>query len=430
MEKIRSRILSWFKPESFLRQVTVLTSGTAVAQALPILASPLLTRLYSPDDFGFMVTYLACLGVVAVIATGGYELAITIPKSNGEAASLTILSIGISAAFCCFLYVFIFFLGEGFASFIEHPELTSWLYLLPISAFGVSMFRIIQFWCNRMADYKIMATGRVLQAAVTVSSNLTFGFFYVFGGMIFGNIIGQLSSIVLLFSNKWKEIFVSISSYGSMSLSQIAKKYSNFPLNIAPSHLIGVGSQQIPVLVIGAVYSPSVLGYYYLAERLIYLPSSLVANAIGDVYRQRISVAYSENGRFTQIYINTLKSSAFLVAPLFAFLYFFSPIIFEVAFGETWRTAGEYAQIICLMSFFQFIFLTVDKGAIIVGATRYIFFWQLLRLIFTATVCFLTTVLSWNFSEFLLVYTSVITGLYLMDIFVEWRLSYGSKNRN
>ena len=46
-------MLDKLKPKSeFSRNVLTLMTGTTIAQAIPIAISPILTRIYTPEDFG------------------------------------------------------------------------------------------------------------------------------------------------------------------------------------------------------------------------------------------------------------------------------------------------------------------------------------------------------------------------------------------
>jgi hypothetical protein len=72
----------------FRRSVAVLASGTAISQAIPIAAMPVLTRLYTPEEFGTVVLYLALASLLGVVATARYELAIPLPHDDIEAGEI------------------------------------------------------------------------------------------------------------------------------------------------------------------------------------------------------------------------------------------------------------------------------------------------------------------------------------------------------
>jgi O-antigen/teichoic acid export membrane protein len=67
-------VLNKLKPKSeFSRNVLTLMTGTTIAQAIPIAISPILTRIYTPEDFGMFALYMSTASLFSVIATGRYE---------------------------------------------------------------------------------------------------------------------------------------------------------------------------------------------------------------------------------------------------------------------------------------------------------------------------------------------------------------------
>jgi O-antigen/teichoic acid export membrane protein len=71
-----------------LRATLTLLAGGALAQALPLLLGPLLTRLYTPDEFGAFHLFAAIATNLAVVACGRYEFALPLARGDGEAAAL------------------------------------------------------------------------------------------------------------------------------------------------------------------------------------------------------------------------------------------------------------------------------------------------------------------------------------------------------
>jgi O-antigen/teichoic acid export membrane protein len=78
---------------AFARGVSVLVGGTAGAQLITVLAAPLLTRLYSPEDFGLVAVCASLLALIGVISSRRYELAIPLPDDDVEEANVAMLSL-------------------------------------------------------------------------------------------------------------------------------------------------------------------------------------------------------------------------------------------------------------------------------------------------------------------------------------------------
>jgi O-antigen/teichoic acid export membrane protein len=420
---IRNIFQTLLPKKSATRHVGILVLGTAVAQAIPIAITPILTRLYSPEDFGIAAIYLACVSIITIIATARYEQAITLPKKDDDARHLFIFTLKLCLLISILLYIPIYLFGEKVAELLGRKDLAIWFYLLPLSVLAAGAFNLFKFWYNRISQYKKMTINQIQHASLTAISNTTFGIAHLNGGLIMGSVIGILGSSLLvgfkIFKDQ-KNFFYNSTFSAQLSL---AKCYLRHPKYIAPSQLIGVIAQQIPIFLISSLFSLTILGYFSLAYRLISLPTVLVANAIGDVYRQKISVAYNARGEFKREFLTTLKKTTLVAAPPLLVLYFIAPDMFVLFFGETWRIAGEYAQILVIGSFFQFIFTPIDKGAIVVGKSTYIFIWHVLRLFGFALLFIFAGIYSFSIETILWSFVAINSTLYLFDGFMGYNFA-------
>lgn len=103
-------MINKLRPRSdFAKNVITLMTGTTIAQAIPIAISPILTRIYAPEDFGVFALYMAIASIFAVIATGRYEMAIMLPHEEDDVKSIVklIILILITITFFVFLSIFI-----------------------------------------------------------------------------------------------------------------------------------------------------------------------------------------------------------------------------------------------------------------------------------------------------------------------------------
>src|SRR5690554_4361739 len=149
----------------YTRNVLTLMTGTGLAQAIPIAISPILTRLYTPEEFGMFGMYLAIVAILAVAATGRYELAILLPKNDKDAINILILSILLSALFSVLLLIVVIAFGEKIALLFGEPSLSKWLLWVPVSVLLVGAYQSLNYWSNRKAHYKRLAISRTLQSA-------------------------------------------------------------------------------------------------------------------------------------------------------------------------------------------------------------------------------------------------------------------------
>jgi O-antigen/teichoic acid export membrane protein len=400
-----------------------LMMGTALAQALPIAISPILTRIYGPEEFGLAALYISCLSVLALIATGRYELAITLPASDEDAAHIVTFTLKLSILASIILYIPIILFGTSIADWMGNTALAPWFYLLPASVFATTSFNVLQYWCNRKSQYQAMSTNRIQNAVFSSACNLLLGLTKTSGGMILGPSIGQAIATGLIWRRVWAQNFSLLSNTTKQGERRVAGRYIDHLRHIAPAQLLGVIAVQIPIFMIGNLYSLATLGFFSMAYRIVSLPSTLIATAIGDVYRQQISASFSQNGNFRSIFISTFKKTSLLALPPFIAAYFIMPLSFELIFGAQWRVAGEYAQILVVSAFFQFIFTPVDKGAVVVGATRYILAWQVMRLLLILLIFFASKNFAMDITHILWLLVFINSILYLIDGVVEYKLA-------
>lgn len=89
----------------FNRNVVTLLTGTTVAQAIPVMISPILTRIYTPEDFGVLALFIAITSIFGSIANARYELAIVLPEKDEDAVNIVALCILIAFSISVGLFV-------------------------------------------------------------------------------------------------------------------------------------------------------------------------------------------------------------------------------------------------------------------------------------------------------------------------------------
>jgi O-antigen/teichoic acid export membrane protein len=412
----------------FRRSVAVLASGTAISQAIPIAAMPVLTRLYTPEEFGTVALYLALASLLGVVATARYELAIPLPSDDTEAAEIGLLALKICVATSLVVLGAVAALGGRIADLLGDPRLAPWLYLLPATIMATGLYSVCQLWCNRMGRYRAMSINRVQHSGATAAGNIAMGAAGVSGGLIVGSLIGQAASATLIASRIWRADRATLRRTTRAGQRRLAARYAFHPLHLVPSHFVGVTALQLPVLMVGVLFATGAAGFYSVAHRVVSIGSSTVANAIGDVYRQQAAKEYRDRGSFETLFLRTLRTTALLAVVPFAIVYLAAPAVAEWVLGPPWRIAGDYARILAVSGFFQFVFTPVDKGALVVGATRYIFAWQAARLAGLGSVLAIAVGASLHIEQVLWSIVGVNVVLYIVDGIVEHRLSRGRRH--
>ncbi|QDH81246.1 lipopolysaccharide biosynthesis protein [Echinicola soli] len=380
-------ISSFFRRSEFVKNVVTLMTGTSIAQAIPIALSPVLTRIYSPDDFGLFALYSGIASILSVIATGRYELAIMLPEKEEDAAEIVKLSSLISCLISLTVLLIILIWGMEISVLLGNTGISNWLYLLPVSIFVAGLYQSLNYWFNRKKDFKRLAKNRVMQSSFTGLGQLPLGLLKVGGiGLLFGTLLGQMVTLVSLAKKTVKEDSNYFHRLEFNQLSKLASRYINFPKFDVPTTILNVGAVQAPNILFTTFFSASYAGFYYLTHKVLQAPVTLISTSVLDVFKEEASKAYRETGQAKLIFIKTFKwlLSISIIPSIFLFLVIDD--LFVWVFGKDWQIAGDYAKI--LLPALCLRFIANPLSFMIYVAEKQI--WNLLTMIGLACSVFLS----------------------------------------
>jgi O-antigen/teichoic acid export membrane protein len=333
---IQSKLRALLK-SGFVRSTGVLVGGTAMAQALTVLALPVLTRLYSPEDFSVLAVYIAILTMISVIACLRLEIAIPLPESEEVAANLLALALTFAAVFAGLFALVLFGFGARFFGAIGKPELSPYGWLLPVGVWLAASYAALQYWSTREKQFELVAKTRVAQATVGLSAQLGLGWWGAGPvGLLLGHALLAGSGILALVRR-------NIGVFRLVSLRHMKSafgEYRRFPIYSTLEALTNNAGMQVPVLLIAAYAIGPEAGFLLLATRALGTPVNLIGGAISQVYLSR-APEEMRAGRLASFTVKILFKLAHLTIVPLVLLALIAPWAFAFVFGEEWRRAGE-----------------------------------------------------------------------------------------
>lgn len=346
----------------FISNIVILLSGTATAQMLNIMLSPVITRIYTPEEFGILAIFSVFL-IILGVTTLKFELAIPIASTDREATFLILVSLSISIILNISIMFLLLIFGSEVNRIFGLDSNPFIIYLVPLGAFLISVFNIFRQWSIRMSDYKVLSRATVMQSLGGNVAKILFGILS-FGAMgltvsrILSGSLGVFTLSKSLVIN-YKEL---IKKEHYQEFINLIKRYKNFPIYMTPNSLLIIFVSQIPVITIGVLYTPEITGFYSLANTIIMLPLAILGDAIGDVF-------YSESAKIIKKSPEKVRSkSRRLVLGLFfisliptLILLLFGPRLFGIVFGETWSYAGVFSQVLSLILVTKMAFNPLNK---------------------------------------------------------------------
>jgi O-antigen/teichoic acid export membrane protein len=329
----------------FARSVLTLAGGTAAAQLLLVLAVPVLTRLYTPADYGTLAVYASTLTILLVLATLRYEMAIPLPEDDQVAGSLLVLGLLLLLVLTSILGVIVWIAGDAFVALVKVPPLRPYLWLLPLGFFGAGMYQLLSYWAIRRHDFGRIARTRMTQGFGQVLTQVGLGFAGVGpAGLLAGDVVGRVAgggSLALLAIRERLRFHVT-----RASLAAAASRYRRFPMLTTWSGLFNVGSIQLPSILFSAAFGAAAAGLYALSFKMLVLPTMLVGQAVGQVFLSRAAVAARDPERLRRLTERTALTLFACGLPAFSVVAMAGPKLFATVMGAEWEPAGRYAQVL------------------------------------------------------------------------------------
>lgn len=343
----------------FARSVSILAGGTAAGQAIIVAASPILTRLYSPEDFGVLAVFASLLAILGVIASLRYDLAIPLPETDEEAVNITLLSLAIVMLIALLTAAVFIPFGGFIAKAGNVHQLASYMWLFPVAVLLMGSYQVFNNWAIRKKAFQIIAQTNITQSLSMISVQMAghaFGPLALIIGIILGHGAG-VSRLGMLVAQEVKGAKVDVKV---ATIWGAAVRYRSFPMYSSWSGLLSTGGPQLPPLLFAVLYSPSSAGLYYLAHRVIAMPLSLLGGSLASVYMPDAVQARRENCLKTALESIHNKLSLVAMPPVIT-LFLIAPETFVFLFGEDWEQAGQIVRLLTPMLFFQFIVSPLSK---------------------------------------------------------------------
>ena len=343
----------WVKSE-YVRNVLTLMSGTTIAQAIPVVVTPILTRIYSPSEFGLFAVYMALISIGAMIATGRLEMAVLIARKDSEALQLAVISFVISGIISLLVLVAVAVWGQQIATLSGQPGLENWLYIVPFSIFLFSVYKVLLHWLNRKKQYGLMSQNRVIQSGSISALQVAVGLApKITTGLAIADCLGRAAALLLILRRITAT--VKLPEFNRVRQYALIRRYRNFPFLGSPASLLNVLSLQMPYVIIPAIFTSAIAGMYFLVFRVLMLPIALIGESMMEVFRSKAMEDLKEYGTCRPLFIKTLLSLTVIGLPPALLLILFGQEIFAFVFGEDWREAGLYATILTPMALFRLV---------------------------------------------------------------------------
>ncbi|MBK8338669.1 MAG: oligosaccharide flippase family protein [Flavobacteriales bacterium] len=360
---------------SFTRNMLTLLGGTAVAQAIPLLFTPLLTRLYTPEAFGMLAVLLAVVNPIGLLASGRYELTVPLPKEDGAARAL--VRVGLLVATCVFPIALLaaYLVSQYMDASADPSLLRNVLPYAPLLLFAMALFQPLNHWLIRREAFTAMSRNKVVQMATISFGSALLGWLAWPHGLLIGYLLGWMVNVLVAYYQAQRAGFHLLPLEAPVMRTE-AIRYRAFPLVNALPAVLHTAALSVPVFTLTALAGDAITGQFNLSRQVVFLPSSFIAVAFAQVYMQRASRSASIGVPVLPDLMRALRSLSAIAALLAGVLLLAGPELFAFFFGSAWAEAGRFARILALPIALQFVVIPLAVVLPALGHIKRYSIWQ------------------------------------------------------
>jgi len=339
----------------FLKNVATLITGTVLAQLIPILLQPILSRIYDDAEYGTFTIYISIIGMLAAAGNLKFEGAVVLPDSDKKASALVIGGIIISFFFSALWFIIFLLFGEQIIeTFRFSSSIKIWLLIIPFAIFVISSSRVLNYWLIRQKAFKASSVNKLARRASEGASQFAIIKFSNQQGLIIGNIIGETVNFFI----SLKQSFNKNLSFKGITYNEVKEqlnRYKDFPLYSFLPSLMNSISLFLPAIVINHFYAIETTGQFGFSRQILSIPIALISLSLSQVLIQKIAESSRNKNKILPLIFKITSVLTGLAIVGIIIIEFFGIEIFTWVFGMEWKIAGELTQILIFSYAIKFI---------------------------------------------------------------------------
>lgn len=363
---LKEKIQTLMKSQ-MLRNVTKISSGTMLGQAISIVTLPIFTRLYGATVIGYWTLFTSVAVIVNAFSDLGLSNAIMMDDEGEQSEKL--FSVITTISFIISLIV-----GVGYfviKSVTPDPSGLHPLFysiVLFVLIFTQQQVNVCYNWLNKKKQYNILMKNPIINNVSVAVIAIPLGLMgFTKYGYYIGLVLGQVFTLFhmrrylprIFFDFKFRDHFDVIRSHLT---------YVKFQM---PTYLVAQVKNQAPVFFIRSFFGVEILGYYSVCMRVLNIPVNLLASSIGKVYYQTAAEMKKKGQEVGDFTFRNIKRAMYVAIVPMVVIMSFGDIVCTLFMGSDYVITGNLSRIIVFMTFFQFLMMATQGITIVLEKQQY-----------------------------------------------------------
>lgn len=363
---LKEKIQTLMKSQ-MLRNVTKISSGTMLGQAISVVTLPIFTRLYGAKVIGYWTLFTSVAIIVNAFSDLGLSNAIMMDDEGEQSEKL--FSVITTISFIISLIV-----GVGYfviKSVTPDPSGLHPLFysvVLFVLIFTQQQVNVCYNWLNKKKQYNILMKNPIINNVSVAVIAIPLGLMgFTKYGYYIGLVLGQVFTLFhmrrylprIFFDFKYRDHFDVIRSHLT---------YVKFQM---PTYLVAQVKNQAPVFFIRSFFGVEILGYYSVCMRVLNIPVNLLASSIGKVYYQTAAEMKKKGQEVGDFTFRNMKRAMYVAIVPMVVIMSFGDIVCMLFLGNDYVITGNLSRIIVFMTYFQFLMMATQGITIVLDKQQY-----------------------------------------------------------
>jgi O-antigen/teichoic acid export membrane protein len=285
INKISAFFLRLNEGSTLRRNFFLLARANIFSLALPILAMPVLARIYQPSAFATLGLFMAAVAILSSFSTWRLDWVMPNSRSDVMSASLFVAGVAFLAILIVLFLVGVTIFSLYFSDLSAATGLgwTLWLAVPILVAIGLRA--LLHGWLVRTGELDAVARSTVVQSSTNVVISLAAGIAGLVSiGLILGATASSWAGIGMLVVRAGKRLSIALSRVKKRSIVTALKKYGKQATWSTLASILNSISLHAPVLMLGALYPSQEVGWFVLMHRMIATPLGTFSTALGNSF--------------------------------------------------------------------------------------------------------------------------------------------------
>lgn len=404
----------------FMGQVLVLLKGNTVAQIIPIIITPIITRIYSIEAIGALAVFVSISSIMAALSPAGLEQAVVLANSNRRANRVVLIA-GISVLIFSLVSIILITLFK-----ILIPanrlliELDVFVWMIPIASALLALTNVLNQYHLRHTELKKIANGVILKFTSLGIIQIGLGLLArIDSGLIWGRISSNVSQFLYVVRKLKLKDFRSSRN----EMMSTLKRYRKFPIFTVWGTFANISAIYIVSVLIANFYSIKEAGEFALMQRVLVIPIFFIGQAFGQIYYKYLIAERHKTGFGLKSYRNAIVLLSFSGMIIFIPLYVFGIDFIDVFLGGKVEDVSIYVKILAPMFFIRFIANPLSMTLNAFERQELNMIWQVALFVSIVAIFYVSNRLNFELTKLLGIYSVVVSFMYTIQIALSFKIA-------